>query len=281
MRKTKKSSVYIYYHTDNPRAILWSKKIHAWLTKQHIPLATSGTGAHTIIVLGGDGTILEAARLFQNNHRIIIGLNLGSVGFLASVRNEKDFIPQLTKFFSGDYTITKRMMMSVTVERNGQKVFRSNALNEVVVQNPLGMSETEVYIEEHKAQFIRGSGLLVATATGSTAFNLSAHGPIVMPDIQCVIITELLDHNMPTPSMVIGSDKHITIHIKNFRKQGLLAETKTAQPLDVILSTDGSNIFALQKGDVIKINRSPRLVKFAELEKNYFLKSIQEKFFFK
>ena len=278
---TKQSSVYIYYHTDNPRAAQWAKKIGACLHKHHIPLSPNGVHAHTIIALGGDGTILEAARIFQKNHHIILGLNLGSVGFLASVRAEKDFIPQLTKFFSKKYTITKRMMLSVSVERDKKIVFRSHALNEVVIQNPLGMSETEVYIEGHSAQFIRGSGLLVATATGSTAFNLSAHGPIVMPDIPCMIITELLDHNMPTPSMVIHANKHITIHIKHFRKQGLLANTATTEALDVILSTDGSNIFALKKGDVIHINRSPRLIRFAELEKNYFLKSIQEKFSFR
>lgn len=281
MTHTKQSSVYIYYHTDNQRAVQWAKKIRAWLIKQHIPLSPDSIHAHTIIALGGDGTILEAARIFQKNHRIILGLNLGSVGFLASVRNEKDFIPRLSQFFAGEYTITKRMMISVSVERNKKIVFRSNALNEVVIQNPLSVSEIEVSIEGHSAQFIRGSGLLVATATGSTAFNLSAHGPIVMPDIQCVIITELLDHNMPTPSMVINANKHITVRIKHFRKLGLLANAATSEILDVVLSTDGSNIFVLKKGDVIHINRSPRLVRLAELEKNYFLKSIQEKFSFR
>lgn len=273
--------VHIYYHTDNHRATVWAKKIQILLTKQDIPLSSDGIRAHIIIVLGGDGTILEAARIFQKNHRIILGLNLGSVGFLASVRNEKDFIPRLTQFFAGEYTTIKRMMISVRVERNKKIAFHSNALNEVVIQNPLSVSETEVYIEGHSAQFIRGSGLLVATATGSTAFNLSAHGPIVMPDIQCFIITELLDHNMPTPSMVINANKDITVHIKDFRKQGLLANAATAEALDVVLSTDGANIFVLKKGDIIHINRSPRLARFAELEKNYFLKSIQEKFSFR
>ena len=121
----------------------------------------------------------------------------------------------------------------------------------------------------------------MATATGSTAQNLSAHGPIVMPSIECLILTELFDHNIPTPSIVIDQDKSVTLKILNFRKRGVLTIKKTGKPADVLLVSGDSTIFPLNKGDVIKIRRSHRLVKFAELEKNYFFKSLQEKFAFR
>lgn len=281
MKSATITPVFIYYHTQHPRAALWAKKIRAWLIKHHIALAATPDSARTIIVLGGDGTILEAVKTFQNGNHLFLGLNLGRVGFLASVRNQKDFLPRLRQFFSGEYTSLARMMLAVSVERKGKTVFLAHALNEAVIQNPLSISELAVYIGEHPAQFIRGSGLLVATATGSTAFNLSAHGPIVMPDIQCLIITELLDHNVPTPSAVINAHSHISVHIKHFRPQGLLANAATAQPLDMVLSLDGGNIFTLKKGDVVHAHKSAHSARFAEFEKNYFIKSVQEKFLFR
>ena len=143
------------------------------------------------------------------------------------------------------------------------------------------MVELEVTVQGYPIQYVHGTGVLIATATGSTAYNLSAHGPIVMPDIECLIITELLDHNIPTPSVVIKPDQEIVIRVLDFRKQGNLSLAKTNEKIDVVLSADGNHLFPLEPGDKIFIHRSPNLVKFAEFEKNYFFKSLQEKFAFK
>lgn len=280
MQSKKKNSVYLFYNNHIVSSKRWAKKITQWLIKNNVQISNTAASAHTIIVLGGDGTILEAARTFQKNHPIILGLNLGRVGFLASVREAKNFLPQLGQFFNGDYKPIKHIIISVMVTRNKKKVFGAQALNEAIIQNPLGMLEAEICIDGFSMQHIRGTGVLVSTPTGSTAFNLSAHGPIIMPDIHCFIVTELLDHNIPTPSVVIQPNHTITVVINNFRKQGLLSHSQTNKPLDVILSTDGESIFPLQKGDVVTITRSPQSVYFAELEENYFLKSIQEKFLF-
>lgn len=276
-----KSQVAIVYHPENKKAVFWAKKISAWLKKNYSKVAINDKKPEVVIVLGGDGAILEIARKYQKNNVLIFGMNLGNVGFLASVRNPQKFLASLKQFFSGKYLVAERMMITAVVHRDKKIIFRSYALNDIVVQNPLGIVEIEVNIENYPFQYVKGTGVLVATATGSTAYNLSAHGPIVMPDIKCMVLSELLDHNIPTPSVVLKYTKEIELKIVDFRQRGVLSVTATGKSVDVLLVSDGEKIFSLQKGDVVKIQSSPRLVKFVELEKNYFFKSLQEKFAFK
>jgi NAD+ kinase len=144
----------------------------------------------------------------------------------------------------------------------------------------MGMVEMEVLIDKYPIQFIRGSGAIVSTATGSTGYNLSAHGPIVSPDIQCLIVTELLDHNTPTPSIVVKPTHKVDLKIKDFRARNILAISGKKEKFDVLLSVDGNAIFPLKKDDVVRVSGSALPVVFAELEKDYFFKSLQEKFSF-
>ena len=102
-----------------------------------------------------------------------------------------------------------------------------------------------------------------------------------MPDIKCLIITELLDHSIPTPSVVVKYHNNISIKVINFKKRGILSLSKTKQKIDVIISADGESIFPLEVGDEVAIQSSPHLIKFAELEKHYFFKSLEEKFGFR
>ena len=173
------------------------------------------------------------------------------------------------------------MMIKVNVIRDKKIIFTTNALNEVVVQSLMGMVELELRIDGDLMQNIRGTGALVSTATGSTAYNLSAHGPIMMPDINGFIVTELMDHNIPSPSIIIKRNKNIQLKVKGFRERGLLSISETGEKVDVILVADGTNLFSLKKKDRVSISHSPKLVSFIELEKNYFFKSLQEKFTFK
>jgi len=274
--------VAIYYRPDSPRAVFWGEKIIRWLNKKHPRVKIVLKRPQAVIVVGGDGTILEAAQKFQKPNPLICGLNTGHVGFLASVREEKDFLRALSKLFSGAYHVTKKMMIKAEVWRKGKKILDANALNEIAILNVLGIVELEVSIDDHVVQYIRGSGVMVATATGSTAYNLSAHGPIIMPDIKCMVLTEMMDHNIPTPSIVIKRDREVEIKVLEFRRRGLLKIAKSGEAADVLITADGGeNLTALQKGDLIKIKRSPGLIKFAELERAYFFKSLREKFGFR
>jgi len=271
----------IFYNPKNKKSVLLAKDLSMFIADKFPALKKDLKSPAYVIVLGGDGTILEAARRYKNNGSIIAGLNMGTVGFLASARNEKNFQRALSTLFKGKINITERLMISARVIRERKIVFQCDALNEAVIKNLLGIVELQASVEDHPIQYIRGEGILVSTATGSTAYNLSAHGPIVMPGIRCLIVTELMDHNIPTPSIVISYEKKIKIRVINFRKRGRLSFAKTGQEVDVVLSADGESIFGLEPGDEIIIESSSSLIKFAELEKNYFFKSLEEKFGFK
>ena len=274
----------LFFRSGNKEAAVWAGKIRRWLKKRHpeIKLAeSSAERSGAVLVLGGDGTILEAARVFQKYQPVILGLNLGSAGFLASVREPKKFFPSLEKFLKRDFKKVERMMVQAKVLRKNKIVFKASALNEITIQNFLGMAELEVAVEKSPIQYIRGSGIMVSTSTGSTAYNLSAHGPIIMPNIKCMVLTEIMDHNIPTPSIVVKHGMKIDIRVDDFRKRGMLSIKSTGADADIILSADGESIFPLEKNDLIKITESPRLARFAELEPNYFFKSLHEKFAFR
>lgn len=274
-------SFHIFFRSDNKPATLLAAKIDS-LIKNRLPgIRNDSKKPELVITLGGDGTILEAARKYHESGAIILGLNLGNVGFLASVRDEKDFLKAIGNFLKGKYGVIERMMLLAKIQRKGKTVFRTEAMNEVVIKNPLGMVELRAKIAGHPVKHIRGTGMLVATATGSTAYNLSAHGPIIMPDIKCFVVTELLDHSIPSPSLVVKYHNPINIKVVSFRKRGLISLSKTGQKIDVLLMADGESIFPLEEKDEIIVESSPHLVKFAELEENYFFKSLQEKFGFR
>ncbi|MEK9186114.1 MAG: NAD(+)/NADH kinase [Patescibacteria group bacterium] len=273
-------NIAVFYRPENSEAVNWHKKISQWVSKKHPRIKISDARPQAVVVLGGDGTILEAARKYQKSGAIIFGLNLGHVGFLASVRKPGNFLRGLDKLLKGQFSIAKRMMLEAKVSRRGRQVFSAVSLNDFIIQNPVGIVEISVTIEGHPVQYVHGTGFLVATATGSTAYNLSAHGPIVMPDFQGMILSEILDHNIPTPSMIVKPENKVGLEIIDFRQRGLLF-TKDGKKADVLLISDGERIFPLDKKDKVIIKRSPKLVKLAELEKNYFFKSLQEKFSFR
>ncbi|MCX6752768.1 MAG: NAD(+)/NADH kinase [Candidatus Nomurabacteria bacterium] len=277
MKKTNK--IAIYHRGDNKKAILWDKKIRKWLKIKHPEIQIDQENPSIVIVLGGDGTILDATHIYKKENPIFFGLNLGHVGFLASVRLSKDFLTGIDQLLSGNYNLTNRMMLKASVFRDGKKIIEKNALNEVVAQNVLSVSKIEIWVDGHLVQEVRGGGILVATGTGSTAFNLSLHGPIIMPDVHCFVVTEILDHNTPTPSMVVNRKKNVRIVIKNFRKRGELLMANTKEPVDMVMNIDGNLICSLDIKDEIIISEG-RTVNIAEIDKDYFFKSVKSKFSF-
>src|SRR3989344_3964328 len=179
--KNQARTFHLFYNRQNKRAVIWAETISKFIKKKFPGLRLEDKSPDAVLVLGGDGTILDAASKYHEQGSVILGLNLGNVGFLASVREENSFLNSLDKFFRGDYSITERMMISVQVKRKRKIVFNGEALNEVAITNVLGMVELEAKIAGHSVKHIVGTGMLVATATGSTAYNLSAHGPLVLP----------------------------------------------------------------------------------------------------
>jgi NAD+ kinase len=275
------NKINFFSRTDNTDASVWQEKIEAWLKENFPNVEVTTENPEAVLVLGGDGTIMEAARKYANDDVIILGINLGWLGFLASINDPKDFDTELTKFINGDFHLNSGMVISAEVIREDKKVFSAHSFNEIAVQNPLGMVDVGVSIEGEMVQEVKGTGILVSTPAGSTAYNLSAHGPILAPNIECFVITELFDHSLPTPSLVVPSTEVVTLFIQNFREHKLLKLSSTGEELDVLLTSDGAKPFVLKKGDKIEISRAKSSFKMAMLEKSSFYKNLKSKFSFK
>lgn len=271
----KTKSYHIFYRYEKPEILEWAEKIRQKLSA----FEQTDHDPELVIVLGGDGGILEAARKYTSS--FIVGFNFGTKGFLASAHNEKEYEAAIAKILSGDFQVSERKMIDVSASREGQEFFRECALNDGVVNSLVGVVELNVSIDGEPYQIVRGSGVMVATATGSTAYNLSAHGPIVVPELPAMIVTELLDHDVPTPSVVVPSKSTIGIKVVKFRQTDRLKLSKTNEPADVVLDIDGAHLVALQPGDEITVTESDRTTKLLEFEDNYFLKNIQRLFTFR
>jgi NAD+ kinase len=289
IKNKKITKLVIFYRKDMVAARDWEKKIVKWLGTTYPKikiLSSKKTPSDTkrapdlVIALGGDGSILEAAHHYHKWGPLVMGLNLGQVGFIASVREEENFLKGIDTVLKGNFRADPRLMILATLVRKNKPDVKFHSLNDISVQSLSGMVKLKVSIENYPFQYINGSGVLVATATGSTAYNLSLHGPIVMPNIRCFIITEIADHNIPTPSIVINRDRTITVDVEDFRKLNRFLIAGNRKKVDVALFTDGYKIIPLEKGDEIIIRESKKTVRFVELDKHYFFKSVQEKFAF-
>lgn len=276
-----------YYRPDISKAAKWreilEKKIKTVLPQaellesNHVPLSQKDA-PDLLIVLGGDGTILEAAQKFERWKPVMCGLNLGHVGFLATIRDWQHFTLDIERVLKGNVGILERMMIRATVLRGKQKIYEAHAMNDVTIKSLTGVVNLSISTDNHCIRKIRGDGVVIATPTGATAYNLSAHGPIVMPDIRCFIITELLNHGIPIPSMVMKKNRVVAVAVDDFRETDILLMRRTGEPVDVIATADYQSFVPLKKRDTIVIKRSERLVRFAEFDKNYFFKSLAEKF---
>lgn len=270
-------SVQIFFRPDNEEAEAWAKDVRQWLADRY-PKVKQTAKPDLVIALGGDGTILEAARKYQKTDAAILGLNIGTIGFLAAASTPSEFLPTLQKALENKFTVMERNMVEAKVMRTGKVVYQANALNDIAITSPINIVNLQILIDDHSYQFIRGSGVLISTATGSTAYNLSAAGPIVMPGLKCLVLTELLDHNLPTPSLVVEPSRTIRVVVEDFRSQKLLRLNNSSQAADVVIAADGSDVFPLEKSDEVIVQQSAKHSRFVVTNKNHFFTSLQDKF---
>ena len=176
----------------------------------HIPENTD-----CILVLGGDGTLLQTARNTRQLSIPLLGINLGTLGYLAEV--EKSGITEaLLHLLKDDYEIEERMMLVGTVLRDGEEVATAHALNDVVVNRfgPLMVLSYEVSVNGQKLNHYQADGIIVSTPTGSTGYNLSAGGPIALPGSRLMIMTPICPHTLNTRSIVLSADDTIETETK-------------------------------------------------------------------
>lgn len=283
MRQKAIRTISILQRPQSARASTWAKKIRSHIKRRYpdIHIGEPRTCPDAVIALGGDATIMHAAKLCRSKQTRVLGLNVGTLGFLAAERDSKHFLSAVDALLTLKAHIEKRYTLTARVVRAQKTIATWDIMNDIVVHNPLGMVSLDIYIDGQRIQTIRGSGALIATASGSTAYNLSAHGPIVAPEMPCMIITELLDHNTPTPSVVIEHTHTASIQITDFRVRHALTLAGTKELANVVAIGDGSELVSLQKEDTIEVTRGTYPVLFAHTREHHFFRTLHDAFSFR
>ena len=249
---------------NEPRAAALAAEIADWAHNQGVNLLVSdrlvslphGTRPTTerevadnsdlLIVLGGDGTMIATARLVGGRGTPVLGVNLGSLGYLTEFAVE-DALPALAEVVNGDYEVDSRMMLDWVVFRDEQLVGEGSALNDVVVNKSAlaRIIDIECSIDSHYVTSYRADGLILATPTGSTAYNLSAGGPIICPGAEAISICPICPHTLTNRPLVLPETAEILLHIHT-REQ------------EVMLTSDGQTGLPLMASDRIKVKRSDK-----------------------
>ena len=210
-----------------------------------------------IIVLGGDGTFLSVARFLERCGTPVVGVNLGGLGFLTEIAQEVCF-KEIERIVNGDYEIEERMRLSVSVQREDTDVFRLSVLNDAVINKGAlaRIVDLKTRINGRQLTDYRADGLIVATPTGSTAYNLSAGGPIVFPTAQAMILTPICPFTLSDRPIILPADVTLQVELGDPSE-------------DVALTCDGQVGFALAPSDRIVITRATkplRLIKTPSID---------------
>lgn len=222
--------------------------------------------ADVVICFGGDGTILHMAKSATRYGVPILGVNIGTMGFMAEL--ESNELQELKKLVTGEFTIDNRMMLDVTVQRDRDVIFHELCLNDAVITKGSVARIVHLSVECDGVQAMEcgGDGLIVSTPTGSTGYSLSAGGPIVEPEARNILVTPICAHDMGSRCIVVSMNRVITV-----------ALTKNARR-NAFLSVDGGKALKLNLGDVTRIRKSDRETKLIRLKNRSFFDVVHSKF---
>ncbi len=226
--------------------------------------------ADIMIVLGGDGTVLQAAHEVKKIRIPIAGINLGTVGYLTEIDPEK-LETSLDRLTDGDFFVESRMMLLGRVQFADGTRKEGWSLNDVVISRcgSIQMLKLRIYVNGHFLHEYHADGVIMCTPTGSTGYNLSAGGPIVEPTASLITLTPICAHSMVQHSLVLSAEDVIEVEIPMARKD--LEQT-------VEVSFDGKSRIQLRSGDRIRISKSDKTTEFARLGHTSFLETVHSKF---
>ena len=222
--------------------------------------------ADLVICFGGDGTILHMAKAATRKGIPILGVNIGTMGFMAELESTE--LDKLKRLVTGEYTVDNRMMLDVTIQRDRDIIFHDICLNDVVVTKGAvaRIVHLAVKCDGVPAMECGGDGVIISTPTGSTAYSLSAGGPIVEPDAKNIIITPICAHDVGSRCIVTSDKRTVTVEmVLNARR-------------NAYLSADGGKAFRLNMGDVATIKKSHLETKLVRLKDHSFYDVVNSKF---
>lgn len=204
-----------------------------------------------VVVIGGDGTILSAARQLHNADIPILGVNLGSKGFMAAL--EPEHMQLIVKAAAGEYTVSRRMMLDIELERGGEIIYRDKALNDVVLHGYGDCIRLTAWCAGDRITSFSGDGIILSTPTGSTGYSMSAGGPIVEPEASAIIVSPICAHMMSARSYVLSASHDVSV----------LAEKLHGRR--AYISVDGNSVMDLANGDLLRVRRSERCILMADM----------------
>ena len=247
------------HHKD---AVRLAEEVVAWLIERKIevfvdePLADAMSDMHgypgqaipplvdMVVVLGGDGTLLSVARLVGDLRTPILGVNLGSLGFLTEITRSELF-PMLEQVTKGDFTVSERMRLLAIIRRNGEEFTRYRVLNDVVINKGAlaRIIDMEAWVDDDYLTTFKADGLIVSTPTGSTGYNLAAGGPIIYPGNHCHVISPICAHTLTNRPIVVSDEA--TIRIEFIKFKGCMCK--------YLFGKEG---MPLQGGDIVELRKS-------------------------
>lgn len=225
--------------------------------------------ADCVLVLGGDGTLLSVAREVAGMHVPVLGINLGTLGFLAEVElNRMD--EAIERLMKGDYLTEERMMLNATIVHDGKETVLSPALNDVTLTRcgSLQIIRYSIYVNGKFLSNMSADGVIVATPTGSTGYNMSAGGPIAEPGAKLLMLTPICAHTLNSRSIILHSDDVVEI---------VIGSGNDGSKLTVEAASDGNEKILLSTGDTLRICKSDKTTVIVKLDERSFLEALQRK----
>ncbi|MHB8620623.1 MAG: NAD(+)/NADH kinase [Chloroflexota bacterium] len=264
------TSIAILYNSRVPRALALSEQLReliqrrgfnaqAWEFTHEAPMLALPKGVDLVVTLGGDGTLLRAARVAAPAGIPILGVNLGKLGFLCDIGPENVLL-ELPAYLDGDYNIEERLMLRVSHQRGGREIFSDHALNDAVVAHASMASIVRIHaaINGNRLTTFAADGVIVATPSGSTAYSFAAGGPIVHPADNHLLLTPICPHKPRFGSVVAPPNAIITLALES--------------EVPAVITVDGDGVVPVESGDVVEVRESPY--------RTHLLRKDSERYFF-
>lgn len=253
-------NIGIVPHTGKPVAMTLTDELTAFLQERKVsfqiildPNSKNLSRFDVVIILGGDGTLLNAARLTSAVDVPVFGVNVGHLGFLTEVETDGLF-PAIDKLLAGNFELEKRMMISAIVKRNDTEISNHLALNDFVITRGTfaRIIDLSIFIDKQHVTDYVADGVIVATPTGSTAYSLSAGGPIIEPLLESICITPICPHSLSSRSVLARSQSEVAVRLNNAKE-------------DVMFTIDGQYGVPLRTGDHVTIRKAEKPALFVKL----------------
>jgi NAD+ kinase len=265
--------IFVFFNKNNVEMVIEAEFLKMLYEKKIIQKEYNTFSSHTeldksfdmLISIGGDGTILRAVTLVRNSGVPILGINAGRLGFLATVQKEN--IAAFMQFvIDKKYTISKRTLLSLSCTPENESLLDINfAMNEISVsrKDSTSMITVETYLNEEFLNSYWADGLIIATPTGSTGYNLSCGGPILTPDVKSLVITPIAPHNLNARPLVVPDETEIRLKVSGRENQYLVS-------LD-------SRIASVKNESILTIKKTPFQINMVEIPEETFLKTLRTK----